>query len=522
MVDYIYQSPIIPVVIAGLVVVIVLLQCLSKRKFLKVRFSFACLITFAAAAFLVFFKDIEALGEEIYINLFYIGMIVTEILSLILLFSTIDFSMTNEKFQKTLTTSLDETKFFVFLDKKDRVRRISTCFLENLGIEEEDALKENFFDVVEAKYRIIGLNQESALKDDLKKFYYRYGERVTDGEKNQMELNIQAEDGSEGSFYFTENPIFSGGKYVGRILLGEMKDEESLMGMEKELSEAQGELELIRSRFTTLLYKTNDGIFFNNVTNNSIWFNDILVEKLALNGNSLNAQEFFSNMHPDDIAMYQSILSNVHGSDYEATFRYNTGSYYVYVKEVGQRISLNGVVEYCGIMNVVDNYNYEKTNTSLDSIGNEAEMLKQYKQMLNDENSVFMVAHFRVATVPEINERFGRPVGNMMLSEYVSFFKKTFVTNNLIYRVSGLEFVAFITNFNRMEALKNALKNDEKILHISANYANEKISTEVFMGLSYSNDTAARKDTVKNAKDALRICSNPQFKSAYAFYRDVK
>lgn len=522
MIDYISQSPIIPLVFSGLVTFIVLLQCMAKRKFLRLRFILACLNVFLSAAFLFFFKDIELLNNDLYVILFYIGMLVSEVFSLIILFSTIDFSITSEKFQKTLTTSLDETKFFVFLDKKDRVRRISTYLLENLGIEEKDALKENFFDVIEAKYRIIGLNQESALKNDLKKFYYRYGERVKEGQKNQMELNIQADDGSEGSFYFTENPIFSSGKYVGRILLGEMKDEESLMGMEKDLSEAQNELELIRSRFTTLLYKTNDGIFFNNVTNSSIWFNDILVEKLALTGNSLDAKEFYANMHPDDISMYQSVLSNVRGQDYEVTFRYNTGSYYVYVKEIGQRIALNGTVEYCGIMNVVDNYNFEKTNTLLDSIGTEAEMLRQYKQMLNDENSVFMVVHFRVATVPSINEKFGRPVGNMMLSEYVTFFKKNYVTNNLLYRVSGLEFVAFITNFNRMEALKNALKNDEKILHISATYANERIQTEVFMGLSYSNDTSVRKDAVKNAKDALRICSNEQFKSSYAFYRDVK
>ena len=522
MIDYINQSPIIPVIFAGLVVLIVILQCMAKKKFLRLRLILASLNTFLAGAFLVFFKEIAKMDDKDYLVLFYIGMLLSEVFSLALIFTTIDFSIAQEKFQKTLTTSLDETKFFVFLDKKDRVRRISTCLLQNLGIEEKYALKENFFDVIEAKYRIIGLNSETAYKNDLKKYYYRYGDRVTEGEKNQMELNVQLDDGSEGSFYFTENPIFSSGKYVGRILLGEMKDEESLMGMEKDLSEAQNELELIRSRFTTLIYKTNDGIFFNNVTNSSIWFNDILVEKLALNGNSLDAKEFYSNMHPDDISMYQSVLSNVRGNDYEVTFRYNTGSYYVYVKEIGQRISLNGTVEYCGIMNVVDNYNYEKTNTSLDTVGTEADMLKQYKLMLNDENSVFMVVQFRVATVPDINERFGRPVGNMMLSEYVTFFKKNYVTNNLIYRVSGLEFVAFITNFNRMEALKNALKNDEKILHISATYANERIQTEVFMGLSYSNDTAIRKDAVKNAKDALRICSNEKFKSSYAFYRDVK
>lgn len=526
MIQYINQSPIIPVVFSGLVVIVVLLQCLVKRKFLKIRLIVSLLITFAAAFLLAFFGEIEKhnanLDNDAYLIATYLGMIAIELCSFILLFCTIDFSITNEKFQKTLTTSLDESKFYVFLDKKDRVKAISTCFLNNLGISEEDALRKNFFDVIEMKYRIIGLNSEEALKNDVKKYFYHYDKRVREGQRSPLEINVQSDEGQEGSYYFMEDPIFTRGSYQGRILMGEMKDEESLMGMEKDLSEAQGELDLIRSRFTTLLYKTNDGIFFNNITNHSIWLNDILVEKLSLNGNSLDSQEFYSNMHPDDIALYQNVLNSNRGEDYEVTYRYNTGSYYVYVKEVGQKIVQNNAVEFSGIMNVIDDFRFEKTNTILDSIGTEAELMNRYKQLLSDENTVFMVAHFCVASIPEINEKYGRPVGNMMLSQYVAYIKKNYVTNNYIYRVSGLEFVAFITSYNRMEALKNSLINEEKILHVSATYASEKVATEVYMGISYSSDPGNRKDTLKNAKYALKYASNPQFKSSYAFYKDVK
>ena len=227
-------------------------------------------------------------------------------------------------------------------------------------------------------------------------------------------------------------------------------------------------------------------------------------------------------MHPDDIALYQSILQNTRSSDYEATYRYNTGSTYVYVKEVGQRIALNGTVEYCGVMNIIDDYRFEKTGTVLDTCGTELELMNRYKQLLNEENNVFLVVCFKVATIPDVNEKFGRAIGNMILSEYIQFFKKNYITSGTIYRTSGLEFVAFVTAYNRMEALNSALRNEEKILHVSATYANEKIQTQIYMGLSASSDTANKKETLAQAKDALRIASNPQFKSSYAYYKDVK
>ena len=113
MIKYISQSPVIAVSIAGLVVVIVLLQCMAKKRFLKVRFTLSCIVTFGGAMLLAFFQEIESANNEFYMVLTYLGLILVELLALIILFSTIDFSMTSEKFQKTLTTSLDENKFLI-------------------------------------------------------------------------------------------------------------------------------------------------------------------------------------------------------------------------------------------------------------------------------------------------------------------------------------------------------------------------------------------------------------------------
>lgn len=520
-IEYISQSPIIPLVFSALIAAIILMQCFTKRKFLKVRLLFVFLLVFISALALVFQKELLKNDNQIIKNIYYIGLLVIEFICFVVLFTTVDFSLSNDKFQKVLTKSLDETKFFVMISKKEKIKEISTLLAKNLDLEPSKAVGKNFFDIIENKYRIIGLNGEEAYKKDVKRYYDGYYKRVQEGTTNTVEINIQDDNAKESAFYFVENLIFSNGKYRGRILIGDIKNEETLVGMEKELNKSTKELTLIKNRFVTILNKTSDGIFFNNLSTGSIWFNDILVRRLCLNGNSINNNEFYSMIHQDDMALYQDVLNNLKSNDYSVTYRYNTGSYYVYVKEDGHKVVVDGTVELCGVMNVIDNYRYEKTDTILDSLGTEPEMLARFKGLCC-EDKVFQIVRFKINDIPEINDKFGRGIGNMMLSEYINFFKQRYVIENYMFRVSGLEFVAFITNYNKMEMLKTDLRNEEKILHVKAEYAGEKVSTDIYMGISYSNDTPNPKDTLVNAKRALTICTNPQFTSFYAYFRDVK
>lgn len=515
----IVQHPLIPLIFCGIAIAIIIRQCFVKRRFLKFKVLFSFLLTFLGVFLLVFYEDIKTHETWLpYVNWGLLGM---DIVIGILLFSTIDFSLSNEKFQRELTKTLDESKYYVVLDKKDRIKEISSLLLNDLEVEATDAYGKNFFDLLEKKYRIIGFNGQECYKDDIKKYYEHYEKKAKENDKNTIELELQDEKANDSALYFFENVIFSNAKYKGRILMGEKKSEENLIGMEKDLASTSFELELIKNRFITILEKTSEGIFFNDLSQGFIWCNDTLVKKLSINGNTLNIKEFYQMIHPEDLALYEERMKHLTSPDYTITYRFNTGSSYVYIKEEGHKIVLGKTVELCGIMTVIDNYSFAKTDTVLDTIAGEPEMLSRLS-VLEKTDKIFEVVYFRVDSIPKVNEQCGRAIGNTLLAQYVAFFKQNFVTDNQIYRVSGLDFVAFVTDYRKMDMLKNNLVRGEKMLHVHAEFVNQKVETEVFMGIARSDDLPSHKDTLKNAREALRFCSNPQFNSNFAYYKDIR
>lgn len=520
MIDYLKQSPIIPLVFSFLVVVLIISQSLVKKRFQIVRLLISFFLTFASAMILFFYGELQGSDKDSIKILIYVSMIVLDIVNIILIFTSFDLSLTNETFQKELVKSLDETKLYVLLDKKERIKDISKYLLDDLGIDETQALRHNFFDVIEAKYRIIGLNGEGALKKDVKKYYSNYENKATK-DKSTMELEIEDDYAVKSAMYFNEHAIFRNGKYAGRILIGDIKGEESLLGLERKEAEARNELELIKNRFTTVIMNSSDGIFFNTLNTDNVWLNDVLVKKLYLNSNTMTSTEFFKLMHPDDLKVYQEKIANLNDESYNISYRFNIGSQYVYVKEEGHKIITNKTIELCGILHVMDDYGYEKTGTSLDNIKNEAELLAKL-QKFHQEDRTYMLVEMKITTIPNINERFGRAVGNMCMAEYVNKIGEEFVTDNLIYRVGGLNFVAIITQYNNMEKLKSNLRNDEKILHANVTYGKDKVDISVNMGICMSNETGSPKDVLKFAHEALNYSLNDKFTSSYLFHKDMR
>ena len=516
------QSPLIAIVFTSLITFIILMQSLTKHKFLIVRFLISVLLIFFSVLILVFFDDlVDETNKRIYIVLTYIALASIDVISFILLFTVVDLSFSNQSFQQELKKSLDETKFFVLLNKRDKIKEISSFFLKDLGIEEKTAIGKNFFDVIELKYYIVSMNGQPCLKDDIKKFYKQFNKKIDESKKNtSLEIEIKDDFARKDALYFNESDIFTNGKYRGRILLGERKSEEDLIGLEKKKAEAQNELQIIKERFITLLQKTTDGIFFNTLNTGTLWVNDVIVRRLFLNGNAISIEDFFRNIHPDDLRSYQEKIKDFSGNEYEASYRFNVGNYYVYVKEEGKRITQGETIELCGVMTIVDEYSYEKTGTVLDQIGTEATMLNKLRQ-LYQEDRMYQLVKFKVTSIPEINEKYGRAIGNACLNQYVSSFKQSFVDGGLLYRVGGLDFVAILINYQSMEALKNSLKNGEKVLHTSLNYGDTRIKVDVNMGICMSNEAPNPQDVLKFTNDALVYSLNPQYQGSYIYYKDI-
>lgn len=516
------QHPLIAFIFSVATLILIIQQSITKHHFFKLKLISSLAVTFVIAALLLMYNEIgvaewlKNVSKEV-VDWILLGL---DIIIIIQLFSTIDFSFTAIHFQEELNKTIDENKYYVVLDKKDKIKNISSLLLNDLNAHENEVYGKNFFDALEIKYRIVGLNGEELLKDDIKKYYQSYSKTVRAGSNSKVEIVLQNEVGVELALYMIETPLFQGEKYHGRILIGEKKSEENLVGMESDLKEASQELEILRARFITILEKTNEGIYFANLDEGYIWFNDVLVKRLSLSGNNISLDEFYSMIHPDDIVLYKERMTT-NASEYDLKYRFNTGSSYIYVEERGKKISSGKSKELCGIIMPIDDYGFGKTQTMLDEIATEPEMYARLKQLEADDK-IFQVVVFKIASVPEINEKFGRAIGNLQLAQYVNFFRQNFVTDNQIYRTGGLEFVAFVTDYRKMDILKNNLYNGEKILHSKATYSSEELECEVYMGISSVDDELGHKHCLENAYKALKYASNPQFKSNFAYYKDVK
>ena len=512
-----YQHPIIPLVLSVILLVLMIKQSLARHKFLKKRFIFSFILVFVSAILLVFYPEIS--DSDSWKNITDWILLGIDVFVGLLLIIFIEISSSKEQFNRDLFSTLDTTKYYVLVDKKNRVKDISTLFLNDLELEKDKVLRKNIFDVIEIKYRIFALNGNDATKNDLKIYYNKNNK---DKIAKEMNLEIHDDNGDAHAYYFIESPIVVFGKFKGRLFVGDKKSSENLVAMEKNLEDSMNELELIKSRFITMLEKSKEGVFFTNINDSTIWMNDNLVENLSLSKNDMSLDEFRSNIHQDDLAMVKAKLAQVNNinPDYSVSYRYNTGSRYAYVKEEGSRISNGNSVELCGFISVLDSYQFERTQTELDKIKGEPEMLSTIKQLFQ-QGKVFQIVHMRVESIPDINEKFGRSIGSMALSEYIKLIKHRYVDADMIYRISGLEFIAFITDYRKMDMLKNGLVNGEKILHVSAEYGSIDVNIDVSMGISYSSDANNPSMALTNSKEALRFCSNPKFSSNYVYFKDI-
>lgn len=516
-----FQHPIIPLIFSVITVIVVIKQCFISHKFLKGKVILTFLMAFISVLIYAFYDNLKE--DELLINVTNWGLIVVDVIIGLLIISTINYSHSKDTLQAKLTNSINQTKYYVLLDKKDRITDISDLFLNDLNLKKNDVLGKNFYDILESKYYIIAFNNVECSRKDIKKYYNELLSKLNGDTKSTMELELMDNNKEECAFYFEETFIISSNdKYKGKILFGDKKNEETLIGMENQINKTSKELDIIRSRFVTILEKTSEGIFFNDLKQKFIWFNDYLVNKLALPGNTIDQDTFLSYIHPDDLALYNEKMKQItsNDGDYAISYRFFNGTSFNFIKEEGSRISCGKAVELCGIMTVIDNYKFAKTDTLLDNIQTEPEMLARLNTLINLQQP-FLAIHFELTSIPEINDKYGRAIGNLMINDYVDFIKTKFVNDNQIYRISGLEFVAFITDLRKMDILKNNLANNDKMLHVPAKYMNDTITTDVHMGIAYSTDSPNPKDIVANASKALKFTKNKHVKANYIYYREL-
>ena len=130
-----YQHPLIPLVFSSVLIILVIKQCVSKRKFLKGRLFYSVILTFISALILVFYKEIQ--DDNKIMNIIQIGMIsIDALVGLILVFIS-ENSASKEQFNNDLFQTIDDSKLYVVVDKRNKIKEISTLFVNDLCLTKE-------------------------------------------------------------------------------------------------------------------------------------------------------------------------------------------------------------------------------------------------------------------------------------------------------------------------------------------------------------------------------------------------
>lgn len=514
--------PVIPLIFSIIAVAIIIKQSIVKHEVLKYRLMISFLVVFILAFECIFYSDIKA--DTTLNNISTYSSVGFTVLLAVFFFFSVEASLTKNNFEREVVLSLDDSKYYVLLDKKEKVKDISSLFAKELGYSKKECLGKRLADLFDRNLNVLGFNGEETNNQMFFDYLSDIKNRCLEGNHNSLEIMYETKHNDEGALYLSESPLYVMGNYNGRLLIGDKKGEEALAGMEHDLVESNKELEAIKLRFLTLLENASEGISFVDIEEGSIWCNDSLASALNLNGNSLPVKDFRSLIHPDDLELYLAKIANLTSANpnFEFTYRFKTGAYYSFVKEIGRRIFGKNIDEIVSVSNVIRNNHYERTTISeLDNILSEPDLLAR-AEAYQVKNKPYQLGYFKVSSIPDINEKFGRNVGNMALSEYVKMIHNNFVNDNQIYRIGGLDFVAIISDLRKMDVLKNYLENHEKILHLDSRYGALEIHLEVFMGVALSSDFNTAKDCYKASLDALKFALKPQVQANYAYYKDIK
>ena len=515
-------------VISFFIVGIVVNNCIVEKKIKYQAFSVSAVNLFIWILGCVFCERFISPNDIFSLVVFCMSIALYLVFGIMLYVSFIS-SMLKSNHYSMLIDTIKSTRFniYIILDSKDKIKEISSGMLLELGLGYEEVIGKKFFDIFDRQTRIIKFNSVDMNNKELKDFYKTYKQTATEGKEEKREIVLTNYKNEKVVLNVVERPVYVFNHYRGRMWIGEKKSDETLLKAEKELNEKRDELEGIRYKFIGALELTHELMFFIDISERYIWVNDNYKNELGLPGNTLGIDDFRALMTNDDAFNYNKKISELtHNKPfYEIKYRLQKNDKYIWVNERGKRLfddKSSSII--IGFIDVVKSNEYEKIGVpEVDNCLTDKE-LKEDVDYLYKSKRTFELLAVRITNLPEINDKYGRSIGNMVLGEYIKRMLNSIKTESSnIYRVTGIDFILTITDTRKMQMLDKAFNVEAYPLNIKFNYGSEELEIKATAGIAMSNSDANDANTlISCAKRALKVASTEGYSRPCCYYRDVR
>ena len=240
--------------------------------------------------------------------------------------------------------------------------------------------------------------------------------------------------------------------------------------LEKELDEVNKTSELLRLRYVNTIGLVKEGVIFYDADLEGLFMTDQAAKLLDARKNQFTIEEYATLIHPDDSGHYLNAVKkpNVKAGGFELKYRVKHDTQYVWVEEKAKIFEHDKLIEIISTIQGIDVKFFPETMIhEIDSLPNEQHLM-QYLAASMKEPEVFHLVMIHLTNVPDINKRFGRDVGNLMIAEYIKKIRFHFAKDiNSIFRITGIQFALVIKEQRKYDVLQRALQSGGDLVNLT-------------------------------------------------------
>lgn len=242
--------------------------------------------------------------------------------------------------------------------------------------------------------------------------------------------------------------------------------------LEKELSETKTRSDLLRLRYISTIGLVNEALIFYNEGLDGLFVTEQFQTISKKEKSEYTFEEYVAMIHEDDRGQYMSTIKKANHKNplFDIKYRIISEGFSIWVEEKGKWFRFEKQDHLISAIKPIDIKLFPETLIhEIDSLPNEQNLV-QYLSAQLKETVPFYLIMIQLTNIPDINARFGRDVGNLMIAEYIKKMRYHFAKDiNSIFRVTGIQFALIIEEQRKYEVLYRALQSGGDLINLMLN-----------------------------------------------------
>ena len=229
----------------------------------------------------------------------------------------------------------------------------------------------------------------------------------------------------------------------------------------------KNEHEKLRERYLSTISLIDEGVIFYENNFNDVFLSD-RAQELFGGESSMSLKDHSLSVDASDRGEYLRIIEHLskRSNQYSLKYRVIRGNQRFWVEEKGNFIDVGNKKSIIATIRPLDPTVFKETSYfDLDSLYKEEKMYPVVKDLIA-LHKPFTFVLFELSNIPEINEKYGFPVGSLMMNDYIKYMKSTYQKEiTKMFRLSGLKFAMIIDDDSYYQDFHKSLVSNGSLIY---------------------------------------------------------